>query len=74
MKPSIGRAVHFVNTGVHYAATIVFVRDGGYVNLAVLPNGETDLNFFDGRIKTIVSVRYSETPMHYTWHWPERED
>jgi hypothetical protein len=37
--PSIGRIVHFVQNGVHYAALIVKVWSDTCVNLQVFPNG-----------------------------------
>lgn len=70
MKPSIGRTVHFVSEGVHYAAVIVKVWGPDCVNLFVMPNGSSPIL----EAKVITSVLQDESAERdYSWHWPERE-
>lgn len=40
-EPSVGRTVHFVHAGVHYAAIVTWVWSRTCVNLFVFPNGVT---------------------------------
>lgn len=42
-QPTVGRDVHFVHQGVHYAAKVVWVWSSTSVNLFVFPNGVTSL-------------------------------
>lgn len=80
MKPTIGRAVHFVqrrsqydNGVVHLPATIVAVHTSSCVNLQVLTDlghsGDTE------NVKHVSSVSLDETgTIARSWHWPERQD
>jgi hypothetical protein len=75
-KPSIGRVVHFVQDGVHYAATIVVVWSDSCVNLCVLPNGWSapgGAPFTNSHPAVITSVVYGapEENRDNSWHWPE---
>lgn len=77
-KPSLGRIVIFVlgdsqavkdhvnNYGNEAPAIITRVFDGetGMVNMKVLLDGIHD--------RWVTSVKYSEEPTPYSWHWPAR--
>lgn len=66
--PSIGRIVHYVEGGIHYAAIVVKVWTEECVNLYVLPNGSDPLSVSG----VITSVVQSETDKYdRSWHWPE---
>jgi hypothetical protein len=76
--PSIGRIVHFVQNGVHYAALIVKVWSETCVNLQVFPNGSDHI--VSGALDSTGrahSVSYSEPTSccghvkDWSWHWPE---
>jgi hypothetical protein len=79
LKPRIGRIVHFVQNGVHYAAMIVKVWTDTCVNLRVFPNGSDKI--VAGALDTndiAHSVNFSDTcdkcgsgPREWSWHWPE---
>jgi hypothetical protein len=87
MKPSIGRIVHFVHGGVHYAAIVVKVWSDVCVNLYVLPNGSERLasdrlsqtHGADDVALVFTSVMRADlngegqAPEH-SWHWPERDE
>lgn len=72
--PSVGRIVHFVHGGTHYAAIIVHVWSETCVNLAVLPNGVTNIvpgcRTQEG-LCTSVSYADAGNNAEYSWHWPE---
>lgn len=73
MKPSIGRIVHLVQNGVHYAAVIVKVWSDTNLNLKVFRNGSNDI--VPGALDhddIAHSVEQSELGAEWSWHWPEQ--
>jgi hypothetical protein len=88
MKPSIGRIVHYIESGsdVHHAATVTEVRsgDGNVVNLAVFHARFRATIFVDGVIEWQPGSELPDSLTHEaaltpfgsvgSWHWPERED
>lgn len=74
MKPSVGRIVHFVYNGVHFAALVVRVWTDQCVNLFIFPNGSDPHPHF-GLDGVATSVKYASPHLNEscTWHWPERE-
>lgn len=87
MKPSIGRIVHFVQGGVHFAAIVTKVWTDVCVNLYVLPNGSDVLvpgstdggqnpNSYNGSSAagSATSVVQSTSNAEFSWHWPERDE
>ncbi len=78
MKPSIGRIVHFVQNGIHYAAIIVKVWSDTCVNLKVFRNGSNEIT--PGALDPYGiahSVNFSAPReccglvTEWSWHWPE---
>jgi len=70
-KPALGRVVHFIYGGEHFAATITKVhpKTASLVDLVVfdLPNSAAA-----SKISCIAHGNVEDN-RHYTWHWPERE-
>ena len=69
MKPSIGRAVHWVHPNTqHFPAIITRIWSEDCVNLVVFGD-------FDGlppiQHKTSVLRDGTDSPSAETWHWPE---
>ena len=68
MVPSIGRIVHYVEGGVHFAAMVIKVWTDTCVNLAVFPNGCDPLST---GYECVRSVNFSADAAEGTCHWPE---
>lgn len=68
MKPSIGRIVHFVENGIHFAAIVTKIWSDTCINLYVFDDGSGNLS---SNTKTSV-VYYEDASQDYTWHWPEK--
>jgi hypothetical protein len=66
-KPSVGRIVHFVYGGNHFAAIITHVWSDNNVNLFAFDNGLNQL-----ALSVVTSVTLDELKGDYTWHWPEK--
>lgn len=78
MKPSIGRIVHFVQNGVHYAAIITKVWSDSCVNLHVFTNmsdaitpGATDAQGNASSVLLSVPTECCGKVADWSWHWPE---
>lgn len=79
MKPSIGRIVHFVQNGVHYAAIITKVWSDTCVNLHIFPNGSdvitpgaTDAQSNAHSVTQSEPLECCGKIGEWSWHWPER--
>lgn len=64
-KPTIGRAVHYVEGTQHLAATVAYVHSETCINV-----GGFDVN---GQPFAKTSVLYHAEGASGSWHWPERE-
>lgn len=70
MKPSVGRIVHYRESGHCRAAIITDV------DLPKSPRSgleEVGLTIFPG-CRSISPVHHGESRTDRTWHWPEREE
>lgn len=84
MQPTIGRAVHFVQGGVHFPAVITKTLSPVFANLYVYPNGEDQLGDVAGPTSHVAArvflsvgradVNGNGQAPDYSWHWPEREE
>ncbi|CAM3269345.1 hypothetical protein DESA109040_05950 [Deinococcus saxicola] len=89
-KPTISRAVHFVDgAGTHMAATISYVYTPYSGNVPREPEQEArwktlcdaqavDLHVFwpdsEQPVQFVEGVPFNETAGPLSWHWPEREE
>jgi hypothetical protein len=77
-KPSIGRIVHFVQNGVHYAAIVTKVWSDTTVNLHVFGNmsdtitpGATDSQGNASSVTFSQPLDCCGKVNEWSWHWPE---
>jgi len=68
MKPSVGRIVHYIQGGEHFAAIVTTINSQSptSVNLCVFPCDRGPENHY--------SVSQGGNVEEGTWHWPEREE
>lgn len=76
-KPSIGRIVHYVLGGLHFAALIVYVWPDNSVNLHVFGTGVSTLDVDAAGLRMHVTQdQGTGDAVHghagHSWHWPER--
>ncbi len=76
MKPSIGRIVHFVDSGYHYAAIITRVYSETIVDVTVFVPPHSPQTGVEAvrPVVQIAGVFFSASGETGTWHWPEREE